>query len=115
MSGKGIELGDNYYADTRRFNTKLAVAKNKLSKSLDIIAGEEADKAAAEFLQKHNKTLAVELQKRAGKTSMRYRQAVVALGTVEQEISLLQGELDIKDKEFEEFRSRNANRRAGLE
>jgi hypothetical protein len=111
------EVDDKYYDNLNTLYMKLSDAYDKdtvLSKSLDIIAAAESRVAADEFYLMHKKTLAVELQKREGKTSLRYRDATVALGAVKRQITLLRGQIDIMDKRFEEWRTRSANRRHGL-
>ncbi len=111
------EVDDKYYEKLDTLYMRLSDAYDKdtvLSKSLDIIAAAEGKAAGDEFYALHTKTLAVELQKREGKISLRYRDATVALGAVKRQICLLKGQIDIMDKRFEEWRTRNANRRHGL-
>jgi hypothetical protein len=111
------EVDDNYYAKLDTLYMKLADAYDKdtvLSKSLDIVAAEEARAAADEFYILYKKTLAVELQKREGKMYLRYREVTIALGSVRRQITLLKGQIDTMDKRFEEWRTRSANRRHGL-
>lgn len=117
MNKTSFELTEQFYIDYQEVASRLAVVEEDLviyTDGLDALEKQLMKEHDEKFHQQYGKSLPEYIQRREAKSDKRYRQAINAKAALVAKKVMLKAQINILDMRYNEWRTRSANRRTGL-
>lgn len=117
MSRASFEITDKFYEDYLEAAARLAEVEESLvlhTDGLDALEKHIMKEYDTGHIKQYNKSSPEYLQRREAKADPRYQQAISAKASLVSRKVMLKAQLNVFDMRYQEWRTRSANRRTGL-